>query len=119
MSNLKPINLAETLSLIADTWHPRAVGQFNGRDLMLVRVAGVSDCHGISEADRFFYVVKGGLEIVLPDGTVTLGAGDMHVVPRGVACQIVAQPVAEILTTGPVGTQGADKGVSAAPTEWV
>jgi hypothetical protein len=34
------INLAEKLSTFNEHWQPRVVGQFNGHDLMVVKVRG-------------------------------------------------------------------------------
>jgi hypothetical protein len=35
-----PVNLAEKLSTFNDHWKPRIVGDFNGNDLMVVKVKG-------------------------------------------------------------------------------
>lgn len=37
---MKSINLAEKLALFDEQFQPRAVGQFNGHDLMVVKVKG-------------------------------------------------------------------------------
>ena len=34
------INLAEKLSTFSECWQPRTVGEFNGHDLMVVKVKG-------------------------------------------------------------------------------
>lgn len=104
MSNVKPVNLAEKLSLFSDTWAPRIVGSFNDNDLMLVKVEGAFDWHSHPETDDFFMVVTGKLDIELRDDTVTLGPGELYVVPAGVEHRPVARPVAAILLIEPSGT---------------
>ena len=104
MSNVKPVNLAEKLSLFSDTWAPRSVGSFKDNDLMLVIGEGEFDWHSHPETDDFFMVVTGKLDIELRDDTVTLGPGERYVVPAGVEHRPVARPVAAILLIEPSGT---------------
>ena len=77
---MKPINLAEKLTTFSDHWQPRTVGEFNGHDLMVVKVKGEFKWHKHDETDDFFLVLKGRLTIRLREGNVTLGPGEMFVV---------------------------------------
>src|SRR5688572_18907394 len=67
------INLAERLDTFADHWHPKTVGQFNGHDLMVVKVKGEFVWHKHDDTDDFFLVLKGRLTIQLRAGNVVLG----------------------------------------------
>lgn len=119
MSNLKPINLEQKLTLFSDTWNPRIVGQFNGHDLMLVKVEGAFVWHTHPDTDDFFYVVKGAIDIEMRDDIVSLGEGDMYVVPAGVEHRPVAKPKAQVLLIEPTGTPNTGDAVTAAPKDWV
>ena len=37
---MKAVNLAQKLSTFTEHWQPRTVGEFNGHDLMVVKVKG-------------------------------------------------------------------------------
>lgn len=116
MSDLKSVNLAQKLTLFSDTWHPRVVGQFNGHDLMLVKVEGAFAWQSHPETDDFFYVVRGVLDLEMWTETVTLRQGEMFVVPQGVDHRPVARPTADLLVIAPAG---APDTVTAAPRDWV
>lgn len=81
---MNAINLAQKLATFADHWQPRTVGQFNGHDLMVVKVKGEFVWHKHDDTDDFFLVLDGRVTIRLRDGDVTLGPGELFVVPKGV-----------------------------------
>src|SRR3982751_1746938 len=81
---MQAINLSEKLSSFSEHWQPRTVGQFNGHDLMVVKVKGEFVWHQHDNSDDFFLVLKGCLLIQMPEGTVNLGPGELFVVPKGV-----------------------------------
>ena len=101
---MNSINLAEKLSLFSEYFQPRTVGQFNGYDLMVVKAKGSFVWHKHDDTDDFFLVLKGRLVIQLRDGNVTLGPGEMFVVPRGVEHCPVAEDETHILLIEPTGT---------------
>jgi mannose-6-phosphate isomerase-like protein (cupin superfamily) len=98
------INLAAKLSTFSDHWHPRVVGQFNGHDLMVVKVKGEFVWHKHDDTDDFFLVLSGHMSVQLRDGTVSLGPGEVFVVPKGVEHRPVAEEEAQILLIEPQGT---------------
>lgn len=98
------INLAEKLATFAEHWQPRTVGQFNGHDLMVVKVKGEFVWHKHDNTDDFFLVLKGRLTIQMRDGNVELGPGEMFVVPKGAEHRPVAEEEAHILLIEPSGT---------------
>ena len=77
-------NLDEKLAAFSEHWQPRTIGQFNGHDLMVVKVKGEFVWHKHDDTDDFFHVLKGRLTIRLRDRDVTLGPGEIFVVPKGV-----------------------------------
>lgn len=103
-SSVKPINIAGKLGLFSDHWSPKIVASFNGHDVMVVKLKGEFVWHSHPDTDDFFYVVKGNLKIRLRDGDVSLGPGDLYVVPKGVEhCPAAAEEV-HILLIEPAGT---------------
>ena len=80
--SLDPVNLNAKLATFADRWAPRVVADFNGHDVMVVRVEGEFVWHDHSDTDDLFLVLSGELDIELRDATVTLGPGEPYVVPR-------------------------------------
>ena len=51
---MQAINLADKLSTFSEHWQPRVVGQFNGHDLMVVKVKGEFVWHKHDDTDDFF-----------------------------------------------------------------
>jgi hypothetical protein len=80
---MKGINLAEKLSSFTEHWQPRTIGEFNGHDLMVVKVKGSFTWHQHDDTDDFFLVLKGRLTIQMRDKDITLGPGEVFVVPKG------------------------------------
>jgi mannose-6-phosphate isomerase-like protein (cupin superfamily) len=109
------INLANKLSLFSEHWQPRTVTQFNGHDVMVVKVKGEFIWHKHDETDDFFLVLKGRLVIEMRDGAVTLGPGDLYVVPRGVEHRPVAVEEVHMLLIEPTGTPNTGDPSTAAP----
>jgi mannose-6-phosphate isomerase-like protein (cupin superfamily) len=111
---VQSINLASKLSTFSEHWQPRVVGQFNGNDLMVVKVKGEFVWHKHEDTDDFFLVLKGSLDIHLRDGVVTLGPGEMFVVPKGVEHRPVAAEEAHVLLIEPRGTPNTGDAATAA-----
>ena len=101
---VKAINLAEKLATFSEHWQPRTVGQFNGHDLMVAKVKGEFVWHKHDDTDDFFLVLKGRITIQMRDGDVTLGPGEVFVVPKGVEHRPIAEEEAHILLIEPAGT---------------
>ena len=100
----RAINLREKLATFDQHWSPRTVTTFNGHDVMVVKVLGEFSWHSHTDTDDFFLVLKGQIDIQLRDGTVTLKAGEMFVVPQGVEHRPVAREETHLLLIEPTGT---------------
>ena len=98
------VNLQDKLAVFSDLWSPKIVGSFNGHDLMVVKAHGEFSWHSHPDTDDFFLVLKGRLVIQLRDGAVSLGPGELYVVPRGVEHRPVAEEETHILLIEPAGT---------------
>ena len=101
---MNAVNLASKLATFAEHWQPRTVTQFNGHDVMVVKLKGEFVWHSHPDTDDFFHVLKGVLTIKLRDGDVVLRPGDLFVVPRGVEHCPVAEEEVELLLIEPAGT---------------
>lgn len=98
------VDLHGKLSGFAELWSPRIVADFNGHDVMVVKVKGTFVWHSHPETDDFFLVLRGRLRIELRDGAVDLGPGQMYVVPKGVEHRPVAEEETHLLLIEPAGT---------------
>ena len=110
------INLAQKLATFSEHFRPRTIGQFNGHDLMVAKVKGPFTWHKHDDTDDFFLVLHGRLTIELRDRTVTLGPGELFVVPRGVEHRPVAnEGEVHILLIEKEGTPNTGDRATAAP----
>ncbi len=98
------VNLAEKLSTFSACWEPRVVAEFNGHDVMVVKVKGEFRWHQHDDTDDFFLVLKGRITIRMHEGDVSLGPGELFVVPKGLQHCPVAQEEAHLLLIEPRGT---------------
>lgn len=101
---MEAINLADKLSHLSEHWQPHVVGQFNGHDLMVVKCKGEFVWHKHADTDDFFLVLKGRIDIQMRNEIVTLGPGEVFVVPKGVEHCPVAVEEAHVLLIEPSGT---------------
>ncbi len=109
------INLAAKLATFSDYWQPRTVGQFNGHDLMVVKVKGEFVWHKHDDSDDFFLVLSGRIRIQMRNQTITLGPGEVFVVPKGVEHCPIAEEEAHVLLIEPTGTPNTGNTETAAP----
>ena len=99
------INLADKLASFTEQWSPRTVALFNGHDVMVVKVDGEFVWHSHADTDDFFLVLSGVLDIELRDRVVSLGPGEMFVVPKEMEHRPVARHgEATLLLIEPTGT---------------
>ena len=101
---MTPVNLAAKLSTFSEHWQPRVVAQCNGNDIMVVKAKGEFVWHTHDDTDDFFLVLAGRLTIEMRDRSVTLGPGELFVVPRGVEHRPVADEEVHVLLIEPAGT---------------
>lgn len=112
---MRAINLAEKLSAFSEPWQPRTVAEFNGHDLMVVKVKGEFRWHHHDDTDDFFLVLKGRLTMRLREGDVSIGPGELFVVPRGVEHCPVAEDEVHLLLIERTGTPNSGDPATAAP----
>jgi mannose-6-phosphate isomerase-like protein (cupin superfamily) len=98
------INLAQKLSLFADHWAPRIVGQVNDSLVKLVKLEGPFTWHHHEHEDELFLVVKGHLRMELRDGARDVLPGEMIIIPRGVEHRPVGIGETHVLLVEPATT---------------
>lgn len=99
------VNLADKFALFSDHWRPRIVGELNGQQVKLARLKGEFVWHHHDDADELFYVVRGTLRMMLPDGEARVAAGEFVIVPRGVDHLPVADDEVLVLLFEPAATR--------------
>ena len=99
-----PVDLATVLSSIDQPWQPRTVAVLNDYDVRVARTQGDFTRHSHPETDEVFLVLSGSLTIRMDDGDVTLGPGQLYVVPKGTSHQPFSADGAEILLVEPSTT---------------
>ena len=97
------INFAQKLSLFTDHWQPRVIAEMNDYQFKIVRIEGEFIWHQHADTDETFIVIDGRLRIDFRDGHVTVNAGEMYVVPRGVEHKPVAETEVRMLLIEPRG----------------
>jgi mannose-6-phosphate isomerase-like protein (cupin superfamily) len=84
----EPVNLGQALASFAEIYSPRIVGRVNDYDVKIAHADGDYVWHVHEATDEFFLVLSGRFDVSIRDAdgerTVTLGSGDIFVVPRGI-----------------------------------
>lgn len=78
------VDLNAKFDLFSERWSPKRVARLNDYEVKLVRIQGEFVWHSHEDTDELFLVLDGELTIQLRDRDLTLGPGQMYVVPRGV-----------------------------------
>jgi mannose-6-phosphate isomerase-like protein (cupin superfamily) len=99
-----PVDLAAVLSTIDLPWSPRTVAVLNDYDLRVVHTRGEFTRHSHPETDEVFLVLSGELTIRMEAGDVTLGPGQLYVVPKGTPHQPHSPDGAQVLLIEPSAT---------------
>jgi len=98
-------SLHEKFSLIREHWRPKVVAELNGQEVKLAKLQGVFPWHRHEDEDELFLVWRGQLTIEFRDRHVTLQAGELCVVPRGVEHRTLSDSEAEVLLFEPAQTR--------------
>jgi mannose-6-phosphate isomerase-like protein (cupin superfamily) len=119
---MDPINLADKLATLSQHWSPRVVAELNDYQFKLVKLQGEFVWHQHADTDEAFLVIAGEMEIGFRDRTVTLRAGELFVVPKGVEHITRAARECQALIIEPRGVvnTGDAEGALTAPNDvWI
>jgi mannose-6-phosphate isomerase-like protein (cupin superfamily) len=116
-----PINLRDKLALFSDHWSPKTVAVMNNYEFKLVKLQGDFTWHHHADTDEVFLVIEGQMTIEMRDRSVTLAAGELFVVPRGLEHRPHAAQECHILLIEPGGVvnTGSAGGEQTATPEWI
>lgn len=98
-----PVNFAQKYALFQDQWAPKVVAEMNDYQFKVARLEGDFIWHSHADTDETFIVLEGELRIDFRDGSVTIGAGEMYVVKKGVEHRPSATREAKVLLIEPRG----------------
>ena len=97
------INFAEKFSLFTDHWSPKVIAEMNDYQFKLVKIQGEFVWHDHGHTDEVFIVLEGSMNIEFEDRTITLNAGEMHVVPKGTRHKPYAEHECKVMLVEPRG----------------
>ena len=118
----QPINLRQKFGLFSEQWTPKVVAEMNDYQFKVVKLEGDFVWHDHQNTDETFMVIEGSLRIDFRDGSVTVGAGEMFVVPKGVEHKPYAENEVKLLLIEPRGVPntGEAGGERTAPNDvWI
>jgi mannose-6-phosphate isomerase-like protein (cupin superfamily) len=101
---IEKIVLAKKLALFQERWSPKIVGEVNDMHVKLAKLAGEFVWHRHEREDELFLVVKGTLTMRFRDGDVSVGEGEMIIVPHGVEHLPIADEEVHVLLFEPKST---------------
>ena len=99
-----PINLKEKLDKFTEHWSPKIIAQMNDYYLKLVKLQGDFVWHSHPDTDETFIVLNGEMQIDFRDGKVSLKAGEILVVPKGVEHKPFAEKECKVMLIEPSDT---------------
>ena len=97
------LNFAQKFDLFDDQWSPKVIAEMNDYQFKIVKIEGDFVWHDHQDTDETFIVLEGQLRIDLRDGYVSLGKGEMYVVPKGVEHKPFAEKEVKVLLIEPRG----------------
>jgi mannose-6-phosphate isomerase-like protein (cupin superfamily) len=118
---LEVINLEEKFARFSERWSPKILARLNDYEVKAVKLQGEFVWHRHDETDELFLVTRGSLIIRFRDRDVTIGPGELLVVPKGVEHLPVANEECEVLLIEPAGTPntGDAGGARTVEPEWI
>lgn len=121
MSN-RVINLKDKLAGFSEHWSPRVVAEMNDYQFKLAKFQGEFVWHSHADTDEVFIVLDGDMTLEFRDKIVSLAAGEMYVVPKGVEHRPVAPQECCVMLVEPRGVvnTGEAGGAYTAPNDvWI
>ena len=99
------INLNEKLDAFSEHWAPKIVARYNDNEVRLVKTEGEWVWHQHDETDELFIILEGEFDMDFRDRTITVGPGELLIVPRGTEHRPAARRgLVKLLLIDPNGT---------------
>lgn len=97
------INFSQKLSLFSEKWSPKVIAEMNDYQFKIVKIEGDFVWHEHADTDETFIVLAGELRIDFVEGSVSIGPGEMFVVPKGISHKPYAEKEVHMLLIEPRG----------------
>lgn len=98
-------NLTQRFAEFEETWAPKIIARYNDNEVRLVKTEGEWVWHQHDETDELFLILEGEFDMDFRDGTVTVGPGELLIVPRGTEHRPAARRgLVKLLLIDPDGT---------------
>jgi mannose-6-phosphate isomerase-like protein (cupin superfamily) len=101
MADLQKVRLDQAAGQLGAFWSQRVVAEANGNLFKVAKGIDSTVWHSHDDQDEVFLVTSGRLVVQLRSGDVTLEAGELLVVPRGVEHCPRAEGEVHLLLVGP------------------
>lgn len=112
---LSVVNLEAAAEALEEHWSPRVVARVADQYVKVAKVLGELVWHAHQGQDELFLVLRGSLRIQMEEGEVTLGPGDVFVVPAGVRHNPVAEEECWLALVEPAETEHARRNLGRTP----
>jgi mannose-6-phosphate isomerase-like protein (cupin superfamily) len=89
--------------MLTERWQPRVIAEMNDYQFKVVKLEGDFVWHRHEDTDETFIVLSGDLRIDFRDGAVSVAAGELYVVPKGVEHKPFAENEVQLLLIEPRG----------------
>jgi mannose-6-phosphate isomerase-like protein (cupin superfamily) len=118
---LEVVNLEDKFARFSEHWSPKILARLNDYHVKAVKLQGEFVWHRHVATDELFLVTKCSLTIRLRDRDLTIGPGELLVVPKGIEHMPVAEEECEVLLIEPAGTPntGDAGGARTALPDWI
>lgn len=103
LQSRQAINFSNKFELFSEQWQPKVIAEMNDYQFKIARLEGDFIWHDHKDTDETFIVLEGELRIDFRDGAVTLRAGEMYVVPKGVEHKPYANKEVKLMLIEPRG----------------
>ncbi|MCD5980684.1 cupin domain-containing protein [Pseudomonas quasicaspiana] len=116
------VNFAAKYALFTEQWTPKVVAEMNDYQFKVVKIQGDFVWHSHADTDETFIILEGELRIDFRDGFVTVAAGEMYVVGKGIEHKPYAEQEVKLLLIEPRGvlnTGHEESGRTAVNDVWI
>jgi mannose-6-phosphate isomerase-like protein (cupin superfamily) len=103
--DISSLALEAQFARLTDYFSPKVIARVNDQYVKVAKLKGEFVWHAHEGEDELFLIVRGRLRIQLEDGEVSLGPGEMVVIPRGVRHNPVADEECWLVLIEPVTTK--------------
>ncbi|MCH8106496.1 MAG: cupin domain-containing protein [Proteobacteria bacterium] len=117
------INFDQKFNAFSEQWKPKVIAEMNDYQFKVVKLEGDFIWHEHADTDETFIVIDGSLRIDFADGEVTVGKGEMFVVPKGTQHKPYAEKEVKVLLIEPRGVLNTGDGntsdITAENDQWI